>query len=117
MSNIKEVAITATVPFNWTTEASAEDLALLGRVLLHPSYGLHLTQLQSHWKANENGGSTAMYLLAIRGHEALAWPALDALADALRRIGDVERAVARDLEAGPDEGRWVRLGDLPAVVA
>lgn len=106
MSNVKQVHIAGSVPFNWLDpefikgKLDDEDAAWLGRLFLTPTIGLRIEYEFAHYQDNDDGGKTAIYLFDVVGQEAIAYPALEKLTELIEKAGgDVEVNDVVDLEA------------------
>lgn len=108
MANIKELDITATVPWDWASKLPDSEAALFAGLLLNPVIGVTLNQRDVGYVPNEHGGQTATYEVSIGGREALGWPMLDRMVAALGSVGEVTAAFARDVQ-WDDSGEWSPL--------
>lgn len=106
MANTKQVEIEARVPWTWAEALPEAEAACFAATFLNPVSGLHLSQLMDGYEPNEQGGQTAMVVVRIGGVEAVSWPFLSRLCQALASQGTLRRALAMDLD---DQGDWASI--------
>lgn len=99
MANTKYIHIEARAPWNWIEHLSEGDAAFFASVFLNSAMGLRLNQLDDGYEpVPETGGHCFMVAIEISGAEAMAYPALHRMIDALQAVGEVTVAEARDMD-------------------
>jgi hypothetical protein len=121
MSNIKQIRIDGTVPFNWLTPMSHEegpkltddDIAALASALMTPTTGLRFSYQHAgyipHMRDGREVGQTAMYHIRITGRDGMSWKFLSRVAGMIAHVGTVIRAEAKDVEDRSVPQRWESL--------
>lgn len=111
MSNIHEVDIQASVPFDWMNHLPDHEAACFTSSFLSPSGGLNIDYEDEGFVPNHDGskGMTSMYRIFIYGQEGVSTGYLERIASAIARLEGVtvHRARARDVQFS--RGRWYDL--------
>ena len=86
MSNVKDVFITGTIPFDLGD--NPELIAMVG-LINKPTSGLRLTYSEHEvlLVPNSHGGRTAMYSFKLKGVEAISYKALDNFCRLVKGVG------------------------------
>jgi hypothetical protein len=106
VSNIVEVSITATVPWDWAGRLPDSEAACFAGLLLNSVIGVQLRQEDVGYRRNEHGGRTHMVRMHLYGTEALSWIFMSRLVYALGLVGEVTQARAKDVQWEHDPGVW-----------
>lgn len=101
MSNIKDVYIHGTIPFDL---GNNDDLTMMLGVLNMPAMGIRIIYHGHDYIKNEDGGRTAMYQFRILGHEAFQFQWFEDFKTlVLKAGGTIERDKTFDWEEATRE--------------
>jgi hypothetical protein len=96
MSNIKQVEITGTLPFDCYDDQEFQPFLA---AMNGPAFGLKIQYgRETTMRPSEHGGQQTMYPFTISGLEAVAWPWLEKLVEIIKRLGTVETDSSFDWE-------------------
>lgn len=110
MANVCVVEIRGKVPYDWSSNLTAEEAQCFAAWFLSPTSGLRMGYGREEMVPNGNGGKTSTWNFAVGGQEAVRHRALDLIVSALRRVGTVTTARVMDVEMNGRAGaRWEKL--------
>jgi len=84
MSNVKQVHLTARIPYNIAEYAKMQPFLAQ---FAGPIFGLQIDYTPGGSQPNENGGKTAFYFAEVFGAEAVSWKWIDAFKEAVTLSG------------------------------
>ena len=107
MSNIKNIEIVGTAPYNLGENGDEFLKGALAQMVM-PDWGLRIEFGNMSWKQLPNKGQLAMYQFEISGEEAVRWEYLELLVLSLETAGaTIALNRAQDIECGVDG--WVEI--------